>query len=80
MLKAMFQNETRKKYPSKFISLLFGINFDYLMDNLKLSKNEIGKRLENDKNERCDFVASINGIMMNIEVNNNSSIEQWKGI
>ncbi len=75
MFKTMFQNEKRKKYPSKFISLLFGIDFDYLMDNLKLSKNEIGKKLESDKSERCDFVASINGIMMNIEVNNNSSIE-----
>jgi len=76
MLKTMFQNEERKAYSSKFISYFIeDVSYEELLENIKLSKNELDKKYEKEKGLRCDFVALINGTNINIEVNNNSSIK-----
>jgi predicted transposase/invertase (TIGR01784 family) len=75
MLKTMFQNENRLKYSCKLLSYFLDMSYEDLLKNIHLAKNESDKKYENDKGERCDYVADINGSYVNIEVNNNSSLE-----
>lgn len=75
MLKAMFQNENRLKYSAKFLSYFIDVEYDKILNNIYLGKNELDKEKELDKGERCDYVAIIDDTSLNIEVNNNSSIE-----
>ena len=75
MLKAMFQNENRIKYSAKFLSYFIDVEYDDILNNICLAKNELDKNNENDKGERCDYVALLSDTSLNIEVNNNSSLE-----
>ena len=75
MLKAMFQNENRIKYSAKFLSYFIDVEYDDILSNICLAKNELDKNSENDKGERCDYVALLSDTSLNIEVNNNSSLE-----
>lgn len=75
MLKTMFQNEKRIKYSAKFISYYLDISFEELLNNIHLSKNELDKDNEDKKGLRCDYVAYIDGTSINIEVNNNGSVD-----
>ena len=75
MLKAMFQNENRIKYSAKFLSYFIDIEYEDILNNICLAKNELDKNNENDKGERCDYVALLSDTSLNIEVNNNSSLE-----
>jgi predicted transposase/invertase (TIGR01784 family) len=75
MFKAMFQNEKRIKYSCKLLSYIFDISYEELLDNLVLTKNEINKEKENSFGGRCDYVAYINNTYVNVEVNQNSSLE-----
>lgn len=72
MFKTMFQNQNRLKYSCKFLSYYLDISYEELLNNIRLGKNEIDKKYENDKQERCDYIATINNTTINIEVNNNS--------
>ena len=75
MLKAMFQNENRIKYSAKFLSYFIDVEYEDILNNICLAKNELAKNNENDKGERCDYVALLSDTSLNIEVNNNSSLE-----
>ena len=75
MLKAMFQNENRIKYSAKFLSYFIDVEYENILNNIFLAKNELDKNNENDKGERCDYVALLSDTSLNIEVNNNSSLE-----
>ena len=75
MLKAMFQNENRIKYSAKFLSYFIDVEYEDILNNICLAKNELDKIEENDKGERCDYVALLSDTSLNIEVNNNSSLE-----
>ena len=75
MLKAMFQNENRIKYSAKFLSYFIDVEYEDILNNICLAKNELDKIDENDKGERCDYVALLSDTSLNIEVNNNSSLE-----
>ena len=75
MLKAMFQNENRIKYSAKFLSYFIDVEYEDILNNICLAKNELDKNHENDKGERCDYVALLSDTSLNIEVNNNSSLE-----
>ena len=75
MLKAMFQNENRIKYSAKFLSYFIDVEYEDILNNICLAKNELDKNSENDKGERCDYVALLSDTSLNIEVNNNSSLE-----
>ena len=76
MFMTMFQNEKRKTYSALLASYyLDDITFEELVDNLILVKNELDKNVEKKKVLRSDYVASINGTKLNIEINNNPSLE-----
>ena len=75
MLKAMFQNENRIKYSAKFLSYFIDVSYEDILNNIVLGKNELDKEKESDKGERCDYIAHLNDSVLNIEVNNNSSLE-----
>lgn len=75
MFKTMFQNENRLKYSCKFLSYFLDATYEELLNNIHLAKHELDKKQEKDKNERCDYVAYLKGTYINIEVNNNSSLE-----
>ena len=71
----MFYNENRLKYSCKFFSYYLDVDYEYLLKNLKLAKNELDKEREKTKGERSDYVAIIDGNMLNLEVNCNDDLE-----
>ena len=73
MMKTMFQNEGRIKYSVKLLSYFLDVSYEELLNNIYLVKNELDKKNESLKSRRADYVANINGSIINIEVNNNSS-------
>lgn len=73
MFKAMFFNEKRLKYSAKLFSYLLDVDYDILIKNMRLSKNELDKDREIDRELRCDFVAEIDNTYLNLEMNNNAS-------
>lgn len=75
MLKAMFQNENRIKYSAKFLSYFIDVDYEKILKNIYLSKNELNKEKESDKGQRCDYVAYLDDTLLNIEVNNNSNLQ-----
>ena len=75
MMKTMFQNEERIKYSVKLLSYFLDISYEELLKNTVLVKNELDKKNEPLKNRRADYIANINGSIINIEVNNNGSLE-----
>ena len=74
MLTAMFQNENRLKYSAKFLSYFIDLDYEVILKNIYLAKNELDKEKESSKGQRCDYVAVIDNTSLNIEVNNNSSL------
>ena len=76
MFMAMFQNEARLIYSALLASYFIeDITFEELLENLILVKNELDKNVSKKKGLRSDYVASINGTKLNIEINNNYSVE-----
>ena len=75
MLKAMFQNENRIKYSAKFLSYFIDVDYEVILNNIELGKNEIDEEKEFDKALRCDYIVHLDDTILNIEVNNNSSLE-----
>lgn len=75
MFKTMFQNNNRLKYSARLLSYYLDISEEYLLKNIRLVKNELDKKNKDEKGERCDYVAEVNGTTINIEVNNNSKVE-----
>ena len=75
MFKTMLQNNSRLKYSARFISYYLDIEEDELLKSIKLVKNELDKKKLDEKGERCDYVAEVNGTTINIEVNNNEKKE-----
>ncbi len=78
MFKTMFQNENRLKYSCKLLSYFLEIRYEDLLANIHLCKNELDKKKKKEKQERCDYVASIDNTYFNIEVNNNSNLESME--
>ncbi len=72
MFKTMMMNENRLKYSCKLFSYFLDVKYETLLKKLKLGKNELDKEKENDKGQRADYVAVINGTYLNLEINNNS--------
>ena len=75
MFKTMLQNNSRLKYSARFISYYLDIEEEELLKSIRLVKNELDKKKKDEKGERCDYVAEVNGTTINIEVNNNDKKE-----
>ena len=56
MLKAMFQNNNRLKYSAKFLSYFIDVEYEELLNNMTLAKNELDKEKEFSKGEMEDYV------------------------
>ena len=74
MFKSMFQNDERIRYSCRLLSHFLDMDYEELLSKIKLVKNDVNKKYNTDKNERCDYVTEIDGSIINIEVNNNSSV------
>ena len=72
MFKTMFFNQNRIKYSCKFLSYFLDVSYEELLQNIRLIKNELDKKNENDKGERCDYVATMEDSILNIEINCNT--------
>ena len=70
MLKAMFQNENRIKYSAKFLSYFIDVDYEVILNNIELGKNELDKEKEFDKALRCDYIARLDDTLLNILVDN----------
>lgn len=75
MFKTMFYNENRLKYSCRLLSYFLNVSYDDLLKHLRLSKSEVDKDNNNEKNQRCDYVADIFGTSINIEVNMNDKVQ-----
>lgn len=75
MFRTIFQNQKRIKYSCKLISYYIIITYEKLLKKLKFSKNHPGKNNNDDINQRCDYIASIDDTNICIEMNNNSTPE-----
>ena len=75
MFKTMFYNTKRIKYSAKLLSYYLDISYEELLNNIKLVKSELDKEYNDSKEERSDYVCDIDGSKINIEINNNDSIE-----
>ena len=75
MFKSMFQTHGKEKYACYLISQFTDYSYEDLLENISIVKNELDKENAYKKGLRCDFVADINGDMINIEVNNNSGYQ-----
>lgn len=73
MFKTMFQREERIKYSAYIVSKLTNLSYEELLKNMKLTTNELPKRKKDTKGQRGDFVAKIDDLYINIEVNNNKN-------
>ena len=71
MFKTMFQNSKRIKYSAKLISYFIDISYTKLLNNLRLVQNDFDNDKYYSKGERGDYVAEIDGVHINIEINNN---------
>ena len=71
MFKTMFQNSKRLKYSAKLISYFVDVSYEKLLASLKLVQNDFNNEKYYSKGERGDYVAEVDGVNINIEINNN---------
>ena len=76
MFHTMINNKSRIKYPAYFISLVLERSYEEVLDNIELSKNKLDKDRYKEKGKTADFVCTLGEEIINIEMNNNSSIEE----
>lgn len=75
MFKAMLNNQDRINYSAKLFSTILDISYEEFLHHIVLINNELKKETPDTKVERCDYVANFNGIILNLEMNNVSSVE-----
>jgi len=76
MFMTMFENEARIAYSALLASYFIeDITFEELLEKLVLVKNELDKTHEKKKGLRSDYVAMIGNSKLNIEINNNYTLE-----
>lgn len=75
MFKALFQRQDNIKFPCKLLSYILDVTYEELLQHLKFTKTETGKKTKNELSYRQDLVVTLNDVHINIEMNNNSSEE-----
>ena len=71
MFKTMLGNESKNKYVSYFLSLILEKDYKKIYDNILFLKNELDKNKYNDTRKTVDLIVKIDGVIYNIEMNNN---------
>lgn len=74
MFEVMMNNENRIEYSSYLISKILKLDYEEVRKNIKLKKSQLEKREVKEKGRRVDYVANIGKKVINIEMNNNSSV------
>ena len=72
MFKIMLGNESKKKYVCYFLSLILEKDYQEIYDNITFVKNDIDNDNYHKPNKIVDLIVKINGVIYNIEMNNNS--------
>ena len=80
MWKVMFLNSERLKYSCKLISCIIDVEYEDLLENLKLVSQEFNRDNLSSKAEYGDYVAEINGQKICIEVNNSYKTDSYENI
>ena len=75
MFKVIFGREENIKFPCYLLSYLIDMSYEELLDKLKFTKNETGKEKKSDSTYRNDLVLDIDGVIINVEMNNNNTEE-----
>ena len=75
MFHALFNHPGRIMFPARLVSYILDIPFDTLVTNMKIVGNEVPMDKESNISQRCDCVCEIEGSLLTIEMNNNSSVD-----
>ena len=75
MFNTMLNNESRKKYAAYLIALTLNEDYEKIYSSLSFVKEKLDREKEIEKGKTVDFVCKINGDIVNIEMNNNSTIK-----
>ena len=73
MFRTMFYNESRKKYGCYLIALLLKKDFNEIYNNTTLIKANIDEEKENKSRKTVDYLCRIDDVVVNVEMNRNSS-------
>ena len=73
MFRTMFYNESRKKYGCYLIALLLKQDFNEIYNNTTLIKANIDEAKENKTRKTVDYLCRIDDVVVNVEMNRNSS-------
>jgi len=78
MFKTLFYNPNHLIYSAKFLSYFMDNSLEEILNNIRLGLPDPPKNNVMAKNEHCDYIATIDDSIINIEINCNSSLETLK--
>lgn len=73
MFHVMLNNSSRKKYSAYLISLVLDLDYDIVYNSLIFVNNKLDREKYKESGKTVDFVCKLEGKIIGIEVNNNSS-------
>ena len=75
MFKTVFLDSRRIQISAFVLSLIIDNTFEEILANLRFTKNDLDKDNNTKKGLKSDYVATLDNSIINIEVNNNGSME-----
>ena len=75
MFHVMINNSSKKKYSAYLISLVLGLEYKEVYSSLIFVNNKLDREKYKDSSKTVDFVCRLNGKIIGIEMNNNSTKE-----
>ena len=73
MFHVMLNNSSRKQYSAYLIALVLNLDYEKVYDSLIFVNNKLDREKYKDSSKTVDFVCRLNGKIIGIELNNNSS-------
>ena len=73
MFHVMLNNSSRKQYSAYLIALVLNLDYEKVYDSLIFVNNKLDREKYKDSGKTVDFVCRLNGKIIGIELNNNSS-------
>ena len=70
IFKELITDIDTREYACYIISYLTGLDYDYILNNFSLSRNELSKEKKNESKKTTDIVLKIGNNIINIEANN----------
>ena len=75
MFHVMLNNSSRKQYSAYLIALVLNLDYEKVYDSLIFVNNKLDREKYKDSSKTVDFVCRLNGKIIGIEMNNNSTKE-----